>query len=334
MEGRGFMSNILKRQGKYALSLAKKNVPWTNVYGLARTTLALGTLLTLLSNPPANLFRPGSGIDEFPLCQGVGKYGIFCLTDPYLELARWLSIIILIVAASGWRPRYTAVFHWWVALSLQTSAITLDGGDQISTVLTLLLLPIALTDNRKWHWQKATRDNDNFTTSYILKSLIAISALIAIRFQVSIVYFHAATAKLSVDEWVDGTILYYWLNDQTIGLPNWLKIFFPILTTRLVVIFTWGTLLLETLLFMGLVMPKRYWKPLLIAGIVFHAGIALTMGLISFGLAMTCALILYLRPFEAEFDFSKLIEYVKKFLEKIHVPLFRSEFLHKLKYKR
>ena len=323
MESRGFMSNILKRQGKYVLSLAKENTPWTNVYGLARTALALGTLLTLLSNRPTNLFRPGSGIDEFPVCSGVGEYGIFCLTAPNLEAARWLSIVILIVAASGWRPRYTAIFHWWVVISLQTSAITLDGGDQISAVLTLLLLPIALTDSRKWHWQKAAQSND--ASGYILKSLIAISALIAIRLQTSIVYFHAATAKLSVDEWVDGTILYYWLNDHTIGLPNWLKIFFPILTTRLVVIFTWGTLLLEILLFMGLVMPKKYWKPLLIAGIIFHAGIALAMGLISFGLAMTCALILYLRPFEAEFDFSKLIEYVKKIFKKAYFPIFKAK---------
>lgn len=305
------MFMILTKLGKYALSLVNNDSPWTNVYGLARTFLALGTLLTLLFNQPDILFRPGSGINTYPICQGVGVTGIFCLAAPHLEIARWISIVILLVVASGWRPRYTAILHWWVAISLQTSAITLDGGDQVTTVLTFLLLPIALTDNRKWHWQKA-ESNDNSTAFTSLRSLIAISALFAIRVQVAIIYFHAAFAKLSLDEWVDGTILYYWLTDSVVGLPDWLRIITPVFTSPLVVTFTWGSLLLEILLFMALGMPKNRWKYLLIAGITFHTGIALMMGLVSFGMAMTAALILYLRPFEQEFDFSFLTDFAKK----------------------
>ncbi len=186
-----------------------------------------------------------------------------------------------------------------VALSLQSSGIVLDGGDQVTTVLTFLLLPVTLTDNRKWHWQRFD-EKDAHSFSQKLKSLVAISTLGAIRLQVSIIYFHAATSKLALEEWIDGTILYYWLNDPLIGLPVWLRFNLPIYSSKFVVIFTWGTLLLETLLFMGLLMNKKYWKPLLIAGIIFHAGIALMMGLISFGCAMTAALILYLRPFDQE----------------------------------
>lgn len=326
---------MIQKTGQYAIGLVQKHHPWTNVYGLARSVLALGTLLTLLFNPATNLFRPAAGIADYPVCAGVSKLSIFCIFAPYLEVARWLSIIILLVVVSGWRPRYTGIFHWWVVFSLQVSAIVIDGGDQVASILALLLIPVTLTDSRKWHWQTTSiSTGDNKSTFQILSILFTLSAFVAIRLQVSIIYFHAAVGKFAVEEWLDGTILYYWMNDPSFGLPAWLQFTLPVYSTRLVVIFTWGTLLLETLLFMGLVMPKKYWKLLLIAGIIFHAGIALTMGLISFGLAMTCALILYLRPFEAEFDFSKLIECVKKFLEKIHVPLFRSEFLHKLKYKK
>jgi len=60
-------------------------------------------------------------------------------------------------------------------------------------------------------------------------------------------------------------------------------------------------------------MPKQFWKYLLVLGLFFHTAIALTMGLISFGLAMAAALILYLRPIELQFcpPFSNLLNEVK-----------------------
>jgi hypothetical protein len=48
---------------------------------------------------------------EFPSCSNFGVIGIYCLLNPYLEVAKWLSIVILAVVASGWRPRYKALFH-------------------------------------------------------------------------------------------------------------------------------------------------------------------------------------------------------------------------------
>jgi hypothetical protein len=57
---------------------------------------------------------------------------------------------------------------------------------------------------------------------------------------------------------------------------------------------------------MALVMPKKQWNMLLIAGILFHISIGFSMGLISFGFAMIAALLLYLRPLEQEFSFGFL----------------------------
>jgi len=54
---------------------------------------------------------------------------------------RWVSILVLLVAASGWRPRYTAIPMWWVLFGNQASLTVVDGGDQISAVLALLLIP-------------------------------------------------------------------------------------------------------------------------------------------------------------------------------------------------
>lgn len=303
---------MIQKIGKYAIKLTSKN-PWTNVYGLARSILALGTLLTLLFNPTYNLFRPAAGITDYPICTGVSGLSMFCIL-PSLEIARWLAIIILLVVMSGWRPRYTGVLHWWVVFSLQISAIVIDGGDQVASILALLLVPVTLTDSRKWHWQTQKQSDTQKPILHVLSALFAITALLAVRLQASIIYFHAAVGKFTVEEWLDGTILYYWLHDPSLGLPAWLQFLLPIFSTRLVVLFTWGTLLLEILLFMALLMPQKYWKPLLVAGIIFHAGIALMMGLFSFGCSMTAILIVYLRPFDQVFNLKKISAIVQRLL--------------------
>src|SRR6202011_1493848 len=128
--------------------------PWTNVYGVARSVLALATASTLAFSATGTLFRPAVGLPPAPYCLGPGRISLFCLVPhDRLSLARWLGVAILLVVASGWRPRVTAIFHWWVAFSLFVSITIPDGGDQATAVITLLLLPVALTDPRRWHWQ-------------------------------------------------------------------------------------------------------------------------------------------------------------------------------------
>lgn len=62
----------------------------------------------------------------------------------------------------------------------------------------------------------------------------------------------------------------------------------------IVVVFTWGAIILEVLLSMGLLMAKKNRKILLIAGITFHLLIMIFHGLFSFYFAMAGALVLYL----------------------------------------
>src|ERR1700687_3444230 len=75
-------------------------------------------------------------------------------------------------------------------------------------------------------------------------------------------------------------------------------------TTLGVIAMTWGTLILEFALAIAIVMPRRAGKYLLPAGILFHAGIALMMGLLSLSIAMAGALILYLPPVAHPFRLS------------------------------
>src|SRR5438552_2260717 len=261
--------------------------PWTNVYGVARSLLALAPAGTLAFSAPGTLFRPAAGLPPAPYCLGPGRISIFCLVpQDRLWLARWLGAAILLVVASGWRPRFTALFHWWIAFSLFVSATIPDGGDQATSVLTLLMLPVALTDPRRWHWQ-ALPEQTPTATRHVLR-LLALSALLVIRVQVAGIYLNSSIAKLAVTEWRDGTAVYYWISQPVFGAPGWLHgILLAVVATSLgVIAMTWGTLILEFTLGIAIVMPRRSWKYLLMAGIMFHGSIALMMGLASFSIAM------------------------------------------------
>lgn len=272
---------------------------WTNVYGVARSLLALSTALTLLFNSTATLFLRGAlaGNDP-PLCDGLRHIGPFCLvSEAHLELARWLCVLLLLLVASGWRPRLTGVVHWWIGFGLHGSANILDGGDNVCAVLTLLLVPVTLTDPRKWHWQAPPASSD------VTARLIAWSALLIIRLQVSGIYFHAALAKTGVAEWGDGTALYYWLLHDEVGAPHWLTPLAKLVLINPVAVslLTWSVVVLEFLLSAALLLPRRRWGAFLVLGLSLHAAILVVQGLFTFSLAMAGALILYLRPWERPF---------------------------------
>src|SRR5207302_185206 len=161
--------------------------PWTNVYGVARTMLALATAATLITSSTETLFRPALGFPGVPACVGAGRLSFFCLIPRAdLALAQAIAAAILLVVASGWRPRLTGVPHWWISYSFAVSATIPDGGDQVTQILALLLVPVTLTDPRGWHWQSAPQ------TARPIASLVAWSALFVARLQVAGIYFAIA----------------------------------------------------------------------------------------------------------------------------------------------
>ncbi|MGZ3460027.1 MAG: sporulation-delaying protein SdpB family protein [Archangium sp.] len=296
---------MLTRLGTWSRRWAADIDPWTDVYGLARTLLALGTVLTLVFTPTHALFRPGTGMPDVPVCSGARAVGLFCLAPNHLELTRWLAVALLLVVAVGYRPRFTGLLHAWVAFSFQTNALMVDGGDQVCQVMALILIPVTLTDGRRWHWERS--EPVPLTPALEYRRLVALMFLWLARLQVAGIYFHAAVAKFSVAEWTDGTALYYWLLAPGFGAAEWLApLLEPLLTHAITVtLLTWLVLLVEYLLSTGLVAAKPHRKYLLWAGLTLHGAIMLVHGLISFGLAMFAALILYLRPVEWSFQFAE-----------------------------
>lgn len=305
-------SNTLKRIAEKAISFQ-----WTNKYGIARSLLATGLFLTLYFNNVETLIYPIGKADAIQLCKSspiLQDINLFNLLDNNLWLANWIALSILLLVIIGWRPRITCIFHWWITYSFATVAVVQDGGDQIAQILTLMLIPICLTDDRKWHWSNNIVQNNFRLKMY---SIIAWSTVLVIQLQVAFVYFNAAVAKLNVEEWTNGTSMFYWIQNPIFGIgENLGQFIFPLLSHPAIVTFlTWGTILFEIILFMAIVMRPNTKKTLMYLGIAFHFAIIVLFGLVSFFFSMTAALILYLGP-ETGFNVKNPISLIfqKKFI--------------------
>lgn len=275
--------------------------PFTNVYGVARTVLALATGVSLAVNQVGTSFRPAAGLPDVPLCTGIRGAGLWCLSNGHLEWARWLSVLVCLVVATGWRPRLTGILHFWVVFSFQANAALVEGGDQIASCLTFLLVPITLVDPRRSHWE--TRKDVVLDEAEKNRRLVARIFFGLLRLQVAGIYFHASIAKFAVPEWTDGSALYYWLTDPRFGVASWLDPFVRplLLSGPIVALLTWSVLVGEWALSAGLLVAKQHRAKLLAFGIALHAGIALLHGLVSFAAIMMAALVLFLRPLEQTF---------------------------------
>ena len=272
--------------------------PFGGVLGLARTSLALATLVTLISETPEILFNPTREVG-YPIEGGLGlaKWTLFIAIDD-VAVARLVAIALLVLVASGFRPRWTGLLHWWVTYSFQIRCAIPDGSDQVATVLTFLLVPVTLCDPRIWHWTQFARASG---AAEIVGARIAHYALAAIRVQVAVIYGHAGLGKLAVPEWANGTALYYFLSDPGIGLASPLREVWLDLSRHALVLcaLTWAPIALEVLLLLALTGSQRYRRLLLAPGILFHFGNWVLFGLGSFFLAMTAALLLFLLPASA-----------------------------------
>lgn len=200
-------------------------------------------------------------------------------------------------SSGGFYPRITGLIHWYISYSFIISCDVFDGGDQVSSNLSLLLLPLTLLDNSKNHWEEK---------NYTLRKGFALGLIQKVFFmlifiQVSAIYLHAFVGKIFVEEWVNGTATYYWLTNKYFGVAPFLSDFtVSVLANEYVTtIITWGTLFLEFTLAAFIFVNRNDDKKrclLFIIAVIFHLLIFAFQGLASFFFAMFAALTIYLIP--------------------------------------
>lgn len=274
-------------------------VPWSNVYGLARSILVLSPLLTLLCTPSNYLFFPINGSAAAVHCSGLSGAGFFCLAGQgYLEVERWVAVAVLAVVASGWRPRWTCLPHWYLTISFFYNSAAPEGGDQISAIVALLLIPVCLTDSRKWHWLPDRGDIESNGLERRFGATVAVIAIALVKIQVSWVYLQSGISKLSHGFWLDGTAMYYWTRNDTFGAPSWSRGFAYSVTEQPVLeaISTWVPILIEVAAGISILLRPRFRLAILTAGFLLHFCIGLVIGLWSFAIAMWGCLVFLLIP--------------------------------------
>ncbi|PTR38986.1 antimicrobial peptide system SdpB family protein [Rhodococcus sp. OK611] len=278
-------------------------MPWSNTYGLARALLAMTPLLTLLFTPTSDLFFPTVGNPQSVQCDSVAKIGLFCVGGAGdLELKRWIAISILAAVVVGWRPCVTAIPHWYVAFSVFSNSSIVDGGDQISAIVALLLIPLLLTDRRRWHWQRMEVDAAPDSMRQWLRVAVGALSIAVIQLQVSWLYLQSGIAKLSHSEWITGQAMYYWFRHPEFGSPGWSAPLSYAITNHpaLLALTTWLPIALEVALGISLLLPRGFKKPLLVLGFSLHLLIGINMGLWSFALSMWGCLLILLVPVGAD----------------------------------
>lgn len=196
--------------------------------------------------------------------------------------------IVLLIVVSGWRPRWTCVPHCLSTIWFTSTIAIPDGGDHVATVVSVLLLPVCLADNRKWHWSRGAADGD------FLSNLAAYWSYLAFKVQLFAIYLHAFVGKMAVAEWTDGTAVWYWSRQRVFGFANWLRPWSdPLLATSVgTALATYGALFVEGFVLLAIVKGQRMKWAALILTSSFHFVIALTLGLVSFFFAMAALLVL------------------------------------------
>ncbi len=239
-----------------------------------------------------------------------GAFGFSDLGRSYLwyisnPLLLWMHhLIVLLVTASfaaGFMTRITAPATWFFQLMyLHRLTGTLFGLDQILTysVMYLMLSPCGSCFSVDgWLREKlAERRSESSRLRWLLpEATPSVAANIATRlFQLHlcVIYLFGGLAKARGQSWWDGTALWYAVGNyeyQSID-TTWI-INYPRLFTAL----THATLFWE-IFYCALVWP-RITRPLTLAvAVAVHGGIALFLGMITFGVMMIAANMIFVRP--------------------------------------
>ncbi|MDV8077592.1 hypothetical protein R4P47_13585 [Rhodococcus sp. IEGM 1370] len=256
--------------------------PRTRYLGIGRTLIALAQLSILAFTPVEALMVPvGSTVG--PKCGSIQSISLYCIGgDAHLGVKHCIIGVLLLVVASGYRPRYTSIIHAWVTVSISGSITLPDGGESVARVVTLLLILVCLADNRVWHWRAPS------TPAQPTLSAISLAALIFVRLQIAYLYIDSAIAKFGVDNWADGSAEYYFIRNPMFGSAGPIDTAARAITTHALptVMLTWGALAIELIIGLAILGGTRSRRIALILDCALHAGIILTMGLWSFSLVM------------------------------------------------
>lgn len=264
---------------------------------ISRSILALSTLLTLVFNNTEHLF-PKYHLDRLKYeSYDFINYNIFIILDNNLILCKIICITILSLVILGIYPRILSILHFYISYSFFHSTLVQEGGDQINLILCLLIIPLCFFNNRILGWKYEYKNLKKYQEQIIKATLFIV------QIQMSYLYFEATILKIPVEDWSNGTAVYYWFNSNVFGFNNTMKAIFDSITNIYTISFiTWSVILLEFFLCISIFLEQKYKYIAFRLGFIFHFMIIIIHGLPTFSFTIIAGLIMYLFDFNKSFN--------------------------------
>ncbi|MBG6181399.1 hypothetical protein IWX62_002614 [Arthrobacter sp. CAN_A1] len=195
----------------------------------------------------------------------------------------FVAVAILTMLGIGGKPILVLQYIGTWSLFSQNSLLG-DGGDNLMYICGIFLLLTRCFDRFTVLPREPSR-RYRFRTRWIpswLSMLTHNTGVLLIAMQVCIVYFIAGSFKMQGEMWTSGTALYYVLRNPEYHLPGIEFLFYFAFPS---VVATYVTVISQVF-FPLLILFQRTRLAAVILMMMFHLGIAVIMGLTSFGLIM------------------------------------------------
>ena len=229
-----------------------------------------------IDSPFANYYRSSNPILHAVNLLEDARFSKFWFIFFYGQI---LAAIFLI-----WKPHSRLVWFvlYFASVTLYNRTAPIQNAGMNLVVILLLLMIFAEPGKElkkgESTWQFALNTMHRF-------------AFFAMKFQVVLLYLVASVIKLTGDTWIDGSAWYYVLFNDTYSNAFWQNYFMD--KEWMVNLVSWFTIIFQ-LSFPVFIWFKKFKNSLLAAGVLFHLLIAISMGIIDFGLIMIVVYVLFL----------------------------------------
>ncbi|NRA66169.1 MAG: DUF393 domain-containing protein [Pseudobacteriovorax sp.] len=231
---------------------------------------------------PETIFDRPAFIGGWDWIKGLMRHPSFI---NYYGLVIGAQVVALVAGILGYFPRLTSVLVWFLTLNLNEQSYPIqDGGNNLCSLLLIYFMFV----------NTSGRPQSCNSISTMAKLNIGLSNLCfyTSRLQVVVVYLCAGWLKLNGKLWQSGMSLYYIFQNPDYSRPMFSEIivsyeYLALLGTYFAVFFQ--------ISFPFLIWFRKTRPFVIIAGTLLHAGIAIGMGLFTFGTLMFISYILFFR---------------------------------------
>jgi antimicrobial peptide system SdpB family protein len=212
-----------------------------------------------------------------------GAFSVYLFSPAplYFEVVFHLGILFTALWVIGWRTRLMSVFSYIALWSLhQRNPALLDGGDNIIRIILLYGIFAELGAFFSLDADRLRAERERGGSLARIKMMVHSAAMLAFALQMCLVYGVAGLYKVQGEMWRSGTALYYISRVGEFTWPGHSEHIYQ--SVFLVTALTYATVAFQ-LSFPFLFLLNRYTRRLALAGaFLFHTGIAVSMGLVTF----------------------------------------------------